>query len=374
MTSVTFENATLAELIKRIERVTPKKGEAFDKASGIVFEISPGDDWPVVAKATNLEIYYTEWVNTLEVSGDPVRWRLPSIQLAAVVTKLPIGSGKTVTLTAEGGKMSISSGRFKAKIGMISPEYYPNWKPFDPSVTSPVADLGARIQQVSWATERGAVGTLAGVRFNGETVVATDKYRAAASPLKIDGLQGDLVVPLGPIAPLLRQMGDTNIGILPNGMLALMPNEFTQITATIYEDRYPPVEKIMARDHSHSVKLHRDLVNEIITRVTAANLKDRMPEMQVFVGNEEVAFFVKESDGESFAGDVYEIPGQAKHERFMFRISPSSFTDALGAAPNPTVELFYSIGEPKKILRLDGGSGFECWLAPRSGMEAKDER
>lgn len=373
-TSVTFENATLAELIKRVERVTPKKGEAFDKASGIVMDVTPGSDWPVVVKATNLELYYTEWINVLSAEGEATRWRLPSFQLASVVTKLPIGSGKTVTFTRDGGKMSITSGRFKAKIGLISPEFYPDWQPFDPSVTTPVADLGSRIQQVAWATAKGGSGdTLSGIRFDGTTLAATDRYRAAAVPMKIEGLQDNLVVPLGPIAPLLRQMGDTNICILPNGMLGLMPNEYTQIMATIYEGKYPPLERIMLRDHTHSVKIHRDAVTEIIGRVSAANVRDRMPEMQVFVGAEEVAFFIKEADGDSFAGDVYETPCQADHERFMFRISPSALVDGLTASPNPSVDLHYSIGFPMKLLRLDGGSGYECWLAPRSGFESKEE-
>ena len=375
MTSITFENATISELIKRVERITPKKGEAFDKASGVVFDITPGEAWPVVVRATNLEIYYTEWVNAIAVEGDPARWRLPSFTLASIVTKLPIGTGKTVTFTTDGGKLSISSGRFKAKIGMISTEFYPQWTPFDPTATSPVPNLGARIQQVAWATAKGAAGeAMSGVRFNGETLAATDRYRMASVPMPIEGLQGDLVVPLAPIAPLLKQMGDTNVGILPNGMLALMPNEYTQIVATIYESKFPPVERVMQRDYAHHIKINRDAVVEIINRVGVADAKNRMPEMQVFIGNEEMAFFVKETDGDGFAGDVYEIAGQASHERFSFRITPANLVDCLAASPNSSLELHYDPSNPMRLLRVDGGSGFEAWLAPRSGYEKIGEQ
>lgn len=369
MTSVTFENATISEVVKRIERVTPKKGEAFDKASGVVFEITPGADWPVVVRATNLELFYTEWVNALEVDmEEPVLWRLPSFQLAQIATKLPIGSGKTTTFALQGGRMIVTSGRFKANIGMISPEFYPTWEPFDPSGLTAVSDLGSRIEQVAWATAKGTGDTMTALRFNGETLAATDKYRLASVPMKMDGLDRDLVVPIAALSPLIKQMGDTNIGIVGN-LFAMMPNEYTQIMASIYEAPYPKIERVMARDQPNSVKFNRDLVAELIGRVSTADSKNRMPEMQVFIGDEEIAFFVKEADGDGYAGDVLEVAGQAQHERFMFRITPQNMLEAMGAAPNAVVDLHYTVGQPMKLLRIDGGSGYEAWLTTRTGFE-----
>src|SRR6478735_9046351 len=98
MTKVVFETATIADAIRKADRVAPGKDKAFDKAAGIVIEVDPQAEPPVIIRATNLDVYSMEWMDVLSVEGDVARWRLPSSLLAQVMSKLPIGSGTTVTL------------------------------------------------------------------------------------------------------------------------------------------------------------------------------------------------------------------------------------------------------------------------------------
>jgi DNA polymerase III sliding clamp (beta) subunit (PCNA family) len=367
-TSVTFENAAFAEIIKRADRITPKKGEAFDKASGIVLDIDPSQEWGVTVRATNLEVYYTEWATALGIEGDKVTWRLSAPMLVAMITKLPIGTGKTVTLTNVEGMLQITSGRFRAKIALLDPQYYPRWNAFDPSGTAPVADLGARIEQVAWACAKNSPGeAISGIRFNGETLATTDRYRLASVPCPAPHLRDELVVPASVIAPLIKQMGDTNVGIVGNH-LVFMPNEYTQIMCVIYEGKFPKIERVMAKDHPESIKVDKGRFIDFIGRVVTANQRERMPELAVFIGQEEVAFYMEDGDGRDSAGDVMEIPGQATHERFKFLITPSSLVDALTAAPNGVIDLHYDPANRMKVLRIDGGSGYESWVVPRQGV------
>lgn len=370
--SITFENATLTEAIRRIERVTPKKGEAFDKAAGIVFDINPAGEWPVALRASNLEVFYREWINTLEVQGEPTTWRVPSSILANVVSKLPIATGKMVRFSVvSGNTLQIESGRFKAKIGMMDPTLYPSWEPFDPASTAPTVNLGGRIEQVAWATAKGVPGSaLAAVRMDGKSLVATDRYRLVSVPLEFAGLEQDLVVPLNTIGSLIKELGDCRVGVIGN-MLALMPNEYTQITCTIYGVSFPKIERVMDRDHPNTVRLEKFKVMETIERVSAADSKNRMPEMAVFIGAQEVAFFVQESDGVGSAGDVVEVPGQAMHDRYKFHIQPQSMIEALNAAPSDTVDIHYDPAGKMRVIRITGSMGYECWVVPRAKIGAE---
>lgn len=368
-TSITFECAAFAEVIKRADKLTPKKGEALDKAAGIVLDIDPSAEWGVKVRATNLDVYYTEWVTHMGATGDKTTWRVASSMLMQMVTKLPIGTGKTVTLANKDGLLTITSGRFKAAIGLMDPEFYPVWDAFNPQGTAPVADLGARLEQVSWATAGDAPGeAISGIRFNGETLAATDKYKLVTVPCNAPHIGREVVVPASIIAPLIKQMGDTNVGIVGN-FLVFMPNEYTQIKVIIYDTKYPPVERLMSRDYPHRIKVEKSQLVDSINRVVTADSKNRMPSIRMFFGMQELAVFMEDQHGRDKAIDTIELPGQADHERHEVFVSPRFLLDALAAAPNARIELGYDPSNKMRFLYLDGGSGFESWIVPRAGAQ-----
>ena len=150
MPKLIFETATFQDVVNKAANVAPTKaGEAFDKAAGIHLR-SVGDECQV--RATNLKIYYLEVVETLAIEG-PVEWRLSSAILSGIMSRLKIGTGKTVSLTQKDNMVILESDRTRAQLRMMDAAYYPPWEPFNPDQLELVPDLGARIAQVEWAAD-----------------------------------------------------------------------------------------------------------------------------------------------------------------------------------------------------------------------------
>lgn len=378
MTKVTFETATLADAIKKAEKVAPSKGKAFDKAAGIVFEITPGAQPPVVIRATNLDIYSMEWVDALSVEGEPAKWRLPSSLINQVVGSLSIASGSTTTLEEVVDKKGHSfvqlttSGRTKAKFNMMSIDEFPIWSAFDPDNLMPVEGIGGRIAQVEWAAAKdAATPILCGVHFDGELCVSTDRYRLAVAELPIKDLEYPVTVPAGLLGGILKERGEVLIGV-EGGQFLMMPDKFTQIRAIMYGMDYPKVSRIMDRDKPQTIKVRKAGLLEIMARATAFSGNERFPTLRVFFGNEEIAVMMDNYEV-GLLGDVVEVPGQAMHPRYEIKFAPRNIMEGITRAPNEEVDIGYDTSKPKGTIYINGGSGYEAWIMPRGDTPTKDE-
>src|SRR4029079_5272291 len=138
---------------------------AFDKAAGIVLTLSESQGTATIM-ATNLEIFYMEIVDAVNIEGEG-SWRFPSGILAGLMSKLPIGSGRNVTLVGEPAEAMLKSGRTTAKMRCIDFSYYPLWEPFDPDALEMVENLGSRIEQVEWARTEPPSSPACGVHLDG---------------------------------------------------------------------------------------------------------------------------------------------------------------------------------------------------------------
>lgn len=373
MTTVTFENSTLADVIKKAERVAPDKGNAFDKAAGILIEVT---DEVVVVRATNLNIYSMEWVGHLGVQGPSTTWRVPSKLFSQVVNSLPIGSGKTVTLAEmenNGRKfLSLKSGRTSAKFNLMETDHYPQWSAFDPTDLIKAPDLGGRIAQVEWAAAKSDATTqIEGVHFDGVKVVATDRFRVAVSELKIPDLDSAVTVPAGILGQILKQTGEVRIGV-DEKQLLLMPDESTQIRAILYGGEYPHVDKVMKRDQPDSVTVKKAQLLEILTRASNFAGNDRFPKLTMFFGKGEIAVMMNNQEI-GLLGDVVEVPGQIPHDRVQIYFTPKNILDPISYSPNDEVTIKYNHEVPEGIMYINGGSGYEAWTKPRSAMEPVPE-
>lgn len=360
MTKLVFENAAFAEMVRRLDRIVPKKGEAFDKAGGVFFDINPGVEWGVVARATDLQVFYMEWSTPLKGEGAPTRWRVMGPVLSNVVNSLPIGSDRTVTLEDKDGKLHITSGKLRARISLMDTQYYPDWQPFNPEGTVAVPMLGARIEQVAWAAAREG-DLLTGVHFDGQRLVATDRYKLAAVPVEAPHIYRPVTVPAAALGPILRQMGDTAIGIV-DSQLVLMPNPYTQIRCTIYEGKYPPVERVMRRDSPQKVTFNKTHFLDALNRVQAFSKADRLPAVRLTIGEGAVEMYMRGDSTEEDIEDAIELP-EVAHPAHAIKITPKNLADALQAAPNESVTLHYDLSNSAKMLYITSGS-FEAWLVP----------
>lgn len=362
-TSITFENADISDAIKKAGRVAPNKsGIAFDKAAGMVLEIHPGGEPACLVRTCDLDVFFTEAVSCVASSGDPVRWRLPSQPLLAVVGTLPIGTGKTVTLTQDGNRIAISSGRLKANLVLMLIDSYPDWDMFDSSALSTITGLGGKLSLVEWAASSHNDPPLCGVHLDGTSAIATDRYKMARVPCKID-LAKPITIPAGIMSGLLHSMGDTAIGVNGHQFL-LAPSDFTQIATVIYAVDYPNVSRVMITEHEETVEVGKAVILDKLNRANQFAGNERAPMLKIFFGKSEIAPLMVNSEV-GLIGDVIEVDGQISHPRVEIKLSPKNIIDAINRAPGDRIKISYNPLEPNKPLYIWDGSGYESWVPPR---------
>lgn len=374
MTKAVFEVATLADAIKKADRVAPTKGSSFDKAAGIVITVDTANDLAVI-RSTNLDIFRTEWVIALKSEGPNAEWRVPSKLFAGVIAGLPIGSGKNITLEEKSdGRnriLHITAGRTRAKFNLMKSDYYPQWETFSPDGLVEVADFGGRVGMVEWAHATADGPPLSGVHFTGSEVLACDRYRLAVTPLHITGLETPITVPAGILSSLLKQTGEIRVGVDSHGKLLIMPDDTTQIIAITYADEYPPVARIMNRDFPQHVKIRKEPFLEIANRASAFAGNDRFPILRVFLGREQLAVMMDTAEIGTLA-DVMDVPGYCDHPRFEAKFTPRNIIEAVTACPNDELHIYYDTTDPLRMFYIDGGSGYEVWVMPRKEVTAQE--
>jgi DNA polymerase III sliding clamp (beta) subunit (PCNA family) len=362
---VSFENATIADSVGKAARVAPTKGEAFDKASGILMELDATDN-TVTLRSTNLLIYYLEVVDAIEVAAN-VTWRFNAQILSQVLAKLPIGTDKIVTFEQKGNEIHMKSGRTTAKFRTLDTSYYPTWEPYDPNLLEMVPDLGARIQQVEWAASDQPELSFAGIHLDGKHIIATDRFRLAQVPCEAEPIYKPITIPAGVLKPVLANLRDVAIGI-DEGQFLLMPDVSTQIRTTIYAHDYPNVGGALAQEWPEKVTLRKAALIEIIDRAVVFAQRDRSPKLTVIIGKSEIAVMCTDAEM-GLLGDAIEIEG-ADHGRKHFFFTPKNLSDALAAAPSDQIDLYYDTENSRKPFKIDGGSGFTALVMPRTSQES----
>jgi DNA polymerase III sliding clamp (beta) subunit (PCNA family) len=370
MTKVTFETAAFADSIKKAELVAPNTGEAFDKAAGIVLELKPdSSDDPALVRSTNLDIFRTEWVDPITISGTPTIWRLPSKIFTQTVSSLPIGTGREVSLEEKQSGMQryvlLKSGRTQARFQLMDEQYYPLWAPYDPAVLSSAVDLGGRIASVEWAAAKSEV-PIAGIHFDGTHCIATDRFKIAHAPAEIPTISKRITIPAGVLSQLLRQTGEVRIGIQGNFFLC-MPDEATQLHSIIFAEEYPNTASVRRPQHTHSVQVKKKLLLDLLNRVFNYTQGDRDAGIKFFIGKEEIVCTAVNNEVGAIK-DAIEIVGQALHDRMEILFTPRNLIEAIEHAPNEDITLGYYDGHPYKPFYVDGGSGYESWIMPRKQM------
>jgi len=372
VTKVVFETATLADAVKKAEKIAPSKGQAFDMAAGFVLEVTPG--LPVVVRSTNLEIFSMEWIETLETDGEKTSWRVPAGLFAQVVTSLPIGSGKTVTLEDQivgfSSQLHLTSGRTKAKFNMLDVSHYPHWTAFDPDSLFKVNDFGGRMALVEWATDK-SLPPLTGVHLDGEFAFGTDRFRLAATELPIPDLPHPITIPAKILSQVMKQIGEVQIGF-EGTQLLVMPDEYTQLRSVIFAEQYPNMTRALSMKFDTSVRIKKEPFLEILNRASNFAGGDRIPHLKMFIGKEEIAVMMT-NDEVGLLGDVYEIPGQAEHGRFTIGFTPRNIIESVANAPSAELTLHYNEGNSTSMVHIDGGSGYKTWVMPRSEKRAEEQ-
>ena len=362
MTRVVIETASLVDAVRKACQVAPSRGAAFDKAAGVFIEIYPGEDFPVILRATNLDVYFMQWIPAVEVEGKAAKWRVASSTLLDVANSLPMSSGAQVTLQDDGQRLRISQRRINGRLNVMIAGSYPIWQPFDPTDLKEVTGLASAMQRVEWAAAKGEI--IAGIRFNGENIVATDKYKVAAMPMELD-LEQEFVIRAKMLSGVLPPNAPVRLGF--NGdMMQIMPDDTTQVMALAMAGDYIKIDSVMNRKKPNEVRIHRASLISMLNRALSIKGSDRNPILRVFIGREEVAAFMS-NDSLNELGDVIETPGYADHKRVEIRFTPDSIIPALDNSPGDDVTLLYDLEHLNRPVYIKGEQGYECWVAVKRG-------
>lgn len=367
MTRVVFETASLADAVREAAIVAPTRGEAFDKAAGIVLEIRDGQ---CIVKATDHRLWYMQWITPLEIDGPPVRWRLSSKVFSDVVTKLPMTSATRFILESDRSSVKMVHGKKRGSFQLIPMDNYDLWPPFDPDSLTEVDQMAQRISQVEWAASAKINPPYSGIHFTGEAIVATDRQKFATAPLKVDGLKEPVTVPAGLLGRVIKSTDTPRVGADENQML-IMPDPHTQIAAAIFGVGYPPIERVMKRERPQYVKVNKAYLLDAMQVALAFAEGDRQPIMRTFWGMEAVAVMLQGTES-GHLGDEIDVPGQADHPRVEVKFDPDYIMPALEHCQTTEITIGYDPGNLSKPLYINAGEGCEFWVAPTRGVPGAD--
>lgn len=382
--SVTFETATIADSLKKAEACAPKMSasdQAFGTAAGIVLELHPagrdGASEPAVhVRATNLEVFYDEWVDCVkmelgqEISAPGHAWRIPVAKFTGVIAALPIGTGRTVTFAEEGGLLKLSSGRTTAKVHMIPMDGYPVWEPYSEEHSSAAVALGQRISQVAWACDP-KEELFSGIYFDGTSVVAANRQRAALVPCEVPVLADRAVtVPAKVLGPVIRHAGDVRVGVYQN-FVTISPDEHTQIRCTIFDQNIPDPSAFTKIRYDASIVIDKELLVETIRRMlnVTKGTKD-VPVVKMLIGGGQMSLRVEGTSAGEFIEDSIPLDGQGNHFPVVLQFVPSTFTEAVGKAPDEKVAIWYNAatGAKNTVVSVEGGGGYRAWFVQWRGL------
>jgi hypothetical protein len=339
-----FETPTLVDAIRRAALVAPTRGDAFDKAAGIVLDINPGGSPECLIKATDTVLYYTEAISPLRIEDGtaPARWRLPSALFASFVGKLPIGSGSQVTMDVphEKYQMSITSKRLKAQINLIRDLFYPEWGLFDAAQLEPIPELGAVMKQTLWANS-GAVPKFDGIGVGPNFIGCTDGYRFAVLKHST-GIDKRFLVPSKVLPQVLPIGGEIKVGLEGNNFL-LMPNDWTQMQTAIIED-FPDMLQVMEKiTFKYETQFNKSEVLPMINQALDFKGGDRQGTVNLILGRGEVAVFVDNAADAGLFRNVCDAWGSAEtHPRLTIKFKPENLRDAIQNFPRETVIMRYN--------------------------------
>lgn len=367
MTTLTVETPTIADAVSRAARVAPSKGNAWDKAQGVALMVRPGTNGPLRVLATDLETTYFHRINTLDATGDPIDWRIPSQLLAAFLSSLPMEAGRTVTFADDNGLCRVTCGKASGVFRLIA-DPLPKITPFDPKGMMQVEDFAQKIDQVAWAVHHDP-GPLAGVHIDGTNLWGCDRYRLAKIPCVVPITQA-ITVPLLKLAGLLKNSGAVMLRATAD-RLEIMPDADTQMTCLLYQEGYPNVSLLVdGFDMIREYSVHREALVDMLTRLLTLAKGERYPQATLtFTATDEghsnmgMSMTVEDLGTVADELEVGATVDPAVDSELEMRINPANLLSAAQHASRELLSLF-STGNPLKPLLITDPSEFKTWVMP----------
>lgn len=370
-TQVIFENAILADAINKASRIAPTKGEAFDKAAGLRFDVDPNKKRAII-RSTDLEVSFEQEVPLLEGKGEAGVWRLPSQILQSFIATLPMHEGSTVTfIHRDDEAIRFKSGRTVAKLFMIRGEDMPasvfEW------IDGPLAnasDIAVKLEQVSWACDNKS-SVLAGVHIDGESLVGCNTYVLAVVPCSVPVTE-PVTVPLDSLAVVLKSASNCQIRAVGKRFQIAL-DENTRATSGIFEGNYPPVRNVMREDFIGSIKVHRQQFLDTLGRMMTLSRNEKLPTLKINIdgtGLVHMLTFDMDIPGVGRMQDSMDVTSEFG-EIFEMGIIPRWLEQGVSNAKGDYVTIDFGHANPEKSplmpIQIRDDNGYRCYLMPKKG-------
>lgn len=371
MTSITLENASLSDMIRRAVAVAPTRGAGFERLAGVVLTID-ADAKTVTAQATDAQVFYTEVMPILEVTGPSVSWRIPSTTFGSTIAKLPTGSGRTCTMDdAEVSRINLRFGRTRAVFNTLDVTDYPFWDYIEPQNMIWISDLGQKIKQVSWAQGDGKSPDLFGIAFGKDWMGATNRFRIAQIELS-QGFEERFLVPGKLLNGLIPERGDVGVA-RHQGVFICMPNDQTQIR-TVISEPFPDLKPFTTKVFQQTARFSKSDFQPMISRLMDFIGGDRLARMGLYLGNGEIAIHTK-NDEIGMIGDIIDASGDIEnhpvHEIFF---NPINLRDAIASFPGEVITMQYNLDGSNKTVCFRNDNGYHSIVAPLQAPPAQEEK
>lgn len=364
---VEFNNAALADAIKRANIVAPTRGRELDMYKGFVFDLFPGEEY-VTLRTTNGELYYTEYLYPNEIEVEKaVSWRVASMSTHGIVSNL--AASGSVKLKDEGGKLRITSGRMKATTPLIRSNDYPDAEQFmyEPEGMFTMQGFGTRLDLVGWSTSGDGLPPRCGVYMDSEHLCATNGKTLVRVPndYKFADNRDNIVLPYQLVGPILRTMEEVQVGVLGNH-LVISPTEDIFIKCTLYEPRFDPVNRIMEKEHPEVISFNKEEMMSTLSRVSKIGTSDRQIGLDVYIGGETMTLSVKDRDSAEEIEETIFLQSGGEHELVKFMFSVEYFTDIINKAPGKDIAMHYNPEKTVSMVKFTGDNGYEGVVMPRA--------
>lgn len=370
MTSITVENASLSDMIRRAVAVAPTRGAGFERLAGVVLTVDT-DAKTVTAQATDSQVFYTEVMPLKECTGPSVSWRIPSTTFGATIGKLPTGSGRTCTIDDDlQTQLNLRFGRTRAVFNTLDVREYPFWDYIEPQNMIWIPDLGQKIKQVSWAQGDGKSPDLFGIAFGKDWMGATNRFRVAQIELPA-GFEDRFLVPGKLLNGLIPERGD--VGVARNeGVFICMPNEQTQIR-TVISEPFPDLKPFTQRVFQYTARFSKSDFQQMISLLMDFIGGDRLARMGLYLGNGEIAIHTK-NDEIGFIGDIMDASGDIEnHDRHEIFFNPVNLRDAIASFPGEVITMGYNLEGSSKPVCFRNDSGYHSIVAPLQPPPTREE-
>jgi len=366
---VTFHTGTLADAISRAARVAPTKGEAFDKAAGILLECQPQNN-QVVVRATNIEESFRTILYPTTITGEPFKMRIPSLLLDAILQTLPKGDDdKTILIDRGDDKVRIKSGSTVTALQILDPEAFPLEEPI-PDFTGVAADqFAALVDQVAWATDK-KHAKLSGVHIDGQRIVACNSYCLAYVPCDVR-VEQPITAPLGTVRSLLKSASDVRMAPSERKLYIAL-DEHTVCSTNLIAEEYPNISALMREEFLGTFKFKKSAFMDTMNRVNAVARQDRLPKITLELDNDGLL--------KQLILDI-EVPGVARlrdsliveteyDNDFSISFTSGVLESAVENSKSDTITVDFGYPDnPSKTgsIRVTDGTGYTCYAMSRRG-------